>query len=90
MGAGTIGLLATLALRLRGMEVTTFALPPKENLHAELIETLGARYLSTREVPILAGVERFGPFDLILEATGASPVAFESMQAPWPRTGFSA
>src|SRR4029079_19299728 len=41
MGAGTIGLLATLALRLRGVEVTTFARNPKPNLNAVLIEALG-------------------------------------------------
>src|ERR671935_151010 len=46
MGAGTIGLLATLALRLRGLDVTTFALSPKPNKNAQLIEDLGARYLS--------------------------------------------
>src|SRR4051812_40250423 len=41
MGAGTIGLLATLALRLRGLDVTTFALNQKPNLNAELIEAIG-------------------------------------------------
>ena len=81
MGAGTIGLLATLALKLRGLEVTTFALAPKPNPNAELIEDLGARYVPTGEIPILEGARRFGPFDLIVEATGASSVAFESMQA---------
>jgi threonine dehydrogenase-like Zn-dependent dehydrogenase len=81
MGAGTIGLLATLALRLRGLDVTTFALDPKPNPNAELVEALGARYLSTREVPILDGAGRHGPFDLIFEATGFSPVVFESMRA---------
>src|SRR5690348_4471171 len=49
MGAGTIGLLATLALRLRGIEVTTFARNAKPNLNAELIEAIGARYLITQE-----------------------------------------
>ena len=81
MGAGTIGLLATLALRLRGIDVTTFALAPKPNPNAELVEALGARYLSTRETPIKDGGQEFGPFDLIFEATGASSVVFESMQA---------
>jgi threonine dehydrogenase-like Zn-dependent dehydrogenase len=81
MGAGTIGLLATLALRLRGLDVTTFALDAKPNPNAELVEALGARYLSTREVPILDGAGRHGPFDLIFEATGFSPVVFESMRA---------
>jgi threonine dehydrogenase-like Zn-dependent dehydrogenase len=81
MGAGTIGLLATLALRLRGIEVTTFARNPKPNLNAELIEAIGARYVITQEVPIKEGAQKFGPFDLIFEATGNSGVVFESMQA---------
>lgn len=81
MGAGTIGLLATLALRLRGLEVTTFARQPKPNLNADLIEAVGARYESTAQVPILDGAKRYGPFDIIFEATGFSPVVFDSMQA---------
>jgi threonine dehydrogenase-like Zn-dependent dehydrogenase len=81
MGAGTIGLLATLVLRLRGMEVTTFGLTRKPYLNSDLIEAIGARYESTAEVPILEGAQKYGPFDLIFEATGYSPVVFESMQA---------
>jgi glucose 1-dehydrogenase len=81
MGAGTIGLLATLVLRLRGLEVTTCGLTPKPYLNSDLIEALGARYQCTRELPILEGVKKYGPFDLIFEATGASSVVFESMQA---------
>jgi glucose 1-dehydrogenase len=81
MGAGTVGLLATLVLRLRGLEVTTFALSRKPYLNADLIEAIGARYESTADVPILDGATRYGPFDLIFEATGFSPIVFESMQA---------
>ena len=81
MGAGTIGLLATLVLRLRGLEVTTCGLTPKPYLNSDLIEALGARYQCTRELPILEGAKKYGPFDLIFEATGASSVVFESMQA---------
>jgi glucose 1-dehydrogenase len=81
MGAGTVGLLATLVLRLRGLEVTTFALSRKPYLNADLIEAIGARYTSTADLPILEGARRYGPFDLIFEATGFSPIVFESMQA---------
>ena len=81
MGAGTIGLLAALALRLRGLEVTTFARSQKPFLNSELIEAIGARYISTAELPILEGARKFGPFDLIFEATGNSSVVFESLQA---------
>ena len=81
MGAGTVGLLATLVLRLRDLEVTTFGLNRKPYLNAELIESIGARYASTADLPILEGARKHGPFDLIFEATGYSPVVFESMQA---------
>jgi threonine dehydrogenase-like Zn-dependent dehydrogenase len=81
MGAGTIGLLATLVLRLRGLDVTTFALTPKPYLNSDLIDAIGARYVSTQETPIMDGVARYGPFDLVFEATGYSPVVYESMRA---------
>lgn len=81
MGAGTIGLLATLVLRLRGLDVTVFGLRPGPYRNSQLIEALGARYLSTNDVPIVAGATAHGPFDLVFEATGFSPVVFESMQA---------
>ena len=55
MGAGTIGLLATLVLRLRGIDVTTFARSAKPNLNADLIESLGARYVTTADMPIVEG-----------------------------------
>src|ERR687888_1968014 len=68
MGAGTVGLLATLVLRLRGLEVTTFALSRKPYLNAELIEAIGARYESTVDLPLIEGARQHGPFDLIFEA----------------------
>jgi threonine dehydrogenase-like Zn-dependent dehydrogenase len=81
MGAGTVGLLATLVLRLRGLEVTTFGLTRKPYLNSNLLEALGARYESTQDMSVQEGAECYGPFDLIFEATGYSPIVFESMQA---------
>src|SRR3982750_547548 len=65
MGAGTIGLLATLALRLRGLEVTTFGQKPGPYLNSDLIEALGARYETTAYVPVRDAGREFGPFDII-------------------------
>jgi threonine dehydrogenase-like Zn-dependent dehydrogenase len=81
MGAGTIGLLAAMALRLRGLDVTVFGRTPRPYLNSDLIEALGARYETTVTLPIVEGAKRYGPFDLIFEATGSSAVVFESMQA---------
>jgi threonine dehydrogenase-like Zn-dependent dehydrogenase len=81
IGAGSLGLLATLALRLRGLEVTTLARTEPPTPSSELTEALGARYVSTRELPLLQAAEEYGPFDIVFEAAGASSVAFEGMQA---------
>ncbi len=81
MGAGTIGLLATLVLRLRGLDVTVFGRTKKPYLNSDLLERIGARYVSTGEVSVMEGALAHGPFDLIFEATGASEVVFDSMRA---------
>jgi threonine dehydrogenase-like Zn-dependent dehydrogenase len=81
LGAGTIGLLSTLILRMRGLEVTTFGLNRRPYLNSGLIEALGARYESTQDLPVAEGAKKYGPFDLIFEATGFSPIVFDGMQA---------
>jgi threonine dehydrogenase-like Zn-dependent dehydrogenase len=80
LGAGTIGLLATLVLRLRGIEVTTFGKAARPYLNSDLVEALGARYLSTDQQPLREAAATHGPFDLIFEATGFSPIVFEAME----------
>lgn len=81
VGAGPLGLLAALALRLRGLEVTTLARTEPPTLNSQLAEAIGARYVSTRQTPLVKAAEQYGPFDIIFEATGASSVVFESMEA---------
>ena len=79
MGSGTLGLLATLALRLRGLDVTTFGRTPKPYLNADMIEATGARYVNTAERSPVDAAREFGPFDLVFEGTGSSAVVFDSM-----------
>lgn len=81
LGAGTLGLLITLALRVRGFAVTTFARPAKPNRNAELIEQLGARYVSAADRTVAELVAETGHVDLMIEATGYSPLVFEAMEA---------
>ena len=81
MGAGSVGLLATLALRLRGLRVTTFARERKPAPNAALVEELGATYVSVQDASITEVARKEDGYDLIFEATGVSAVAFESMRA---------
>ena len=80
MGAGTLGLLASLVLRLRGLQVTTFGRTKRPYLNAELLDRIGARYVNTSERSIRDAAAESGGFDLIFEGTGSSAVVFESMQ----------
>jgi threonine dehydrogenase-like Zn-dependent dehydrogenase len=80
MGSGTLGLLASLVLRLRGLQVTTFGRTAPPYLNAELLERIGARYVATTERSIGDEAAASGPYDLIFEGTGSSAVVFDSMQ----------
>lgn len=79
LGAGPLGLLACLLLRLRGLEVVALGLTRPPYLNAELLGQIGVRYLSTKDESLTRASEAHGPFDYILEATGFSPLAFEAM-----------
>ena len=71
MGSGTLGLLASLVLRLRGLQVTTFGRTPPPYLNADLLDWIGARYVSTTERAIGDEAAASGPYDLIFEGTGS-------------------
>ena len=79
LGASTLGLLAALSLRLRGIEVTAFARTPPPYRNSDLLEEIGARYVNTKTTSLTDGAQQYGPFDLIIEGTGFSPLVFEAM-----------
>jgi threonine dehydrogenase-like Zn-dependent dehydrogenase len=80
MGAGQIGLLATMMLRLRNMEVHTLATTPGPHRKSEIAEAYGATYVSTRQTTLHDLVKQVGKPDLIFEATGNAEVCFRSME----------
>jgi glucose 1-dehydrogenase len=81
MGAGTIGLLAALVLRLRGLDVTVFGQRQARYRNSELLGQIDARYLSTKTTTVIEGAAQHGPFDVIFEATGFSPIVFDAVRA---------
>lgn len=75
LGAGPVGLLGAMAFLLRGCATTIVARSPATTPNARLAQSIGARYVSSREVP----VAELGPFDVIYEAAGAPLAAFEAL-----------
>ncbi len=80
IGGGSIGLLATLALRLRRAEVVVYSrgAPPTPN--SELVEALGATYVDSEQHDFGTVSDRHGPFDFVLEATGYSPLVWQAAE----------
>src|ERR671930_421829 len=80
LGSGTIGLLMAMAARLRGLELTAFSLPRKPYRNADLVEELGGVYVSSADATLADVSEARGPFDLIMDATGFSPIVWEAAE----------
>jgi threonine dehydrogenase-like Zn-dependent dehydrogenase len=80
LGAGQIGLLATMMLRLRGIEVYTLATRPGPHRKSEIAEAYGATYVSTRQTSMAELAKQVGKPDLIFEATGNAEVCFRAME----------
>src|SRR6266498_4090109 len=80
LGSGTVGLLTALVARLRGLELTVYSLPKRPNRNADLIEQLGGSYISSQEQTLAQASEERGPFDLIFDATGFSPIVWEAAE----------
>jgi threonine dehydrogenase-like Zn-dependent dehydrogenase len=80
LGAGQIGLLATMMLKLRGIEVYTLATKPGPHRKSAIVEAYGATYVSTDETSLPALAGRVGKPDLIFEATGNAEVCFRAME----------
>lgn len=80
LGAGQIGLFASYLLRLKGLDVTLLSREGGDSPEARLVERTGAHYRSTEDTPLQAVAAAEGAFDLIIEATGYSPLAFEAVE----------
>jgi glucose 1-dehydrogenase len=88
LGAGPVGLLGCLLLRLHGFRVTVFARSRAPNPRSEIARSAGATYLSGAECPIKAAAESLGVIDLVYDAAGASQLAFDTLEHLGPNGVF--
>jgi threonine dehydrogenase-like Zn-dependent dehydrogenase len=79
LGAGPVGLLGAMALLVAGFDTYVYSRTPTPNPKADLVQSLGATYISSETEPVERMAERVGSIDLIYEAVGASSLAFEVM-----------
>ena len=60
LGAGTVGLLAALSLKMKGFDVTSFGKQTGPSRNLDLLAQLGVRYISTNDLSIREAAKRFG------------------------------
>ncbi|MGA7087273.1 MAG: glucose 1-dehydrogenase [Candidatus Dormiibacterota bacterium] len=80
-GAGAIGLLAAIFLRLRDIEVSLVARSDPDSTSAKVAKAVGATLLDVDQHPVSGMAKELGQIDLIFEATGVSSVAMAAIAA---------
>lgn len=83
VGTGSLGLLATMILRLKGLKVYAAATRDKESLKAKIVSSVGGIYVNVRETPIESVESRF---DIVVEATGRVEAALEALTLLGPNS----
>jgi threonine dehydrogenase-like Zn-dependent dehydrogenase len=84
LGAGPIGLLAAMMLRSRDVRTFVYSLEPTDSDRADLVRSIGAAYVSARDVPVEEIESRTGAADIVFEAVGVAKVAFAAIGALAP------
>ncbi|MGA7173089.1 MAG: glucose 1-dehydrogenase, partial [Candidatus Dormiibacterota bacterium] len=80
-GAGAVGLLAAIFLRLRDLEVSLVAKTDPNSPAYQVAKAIGANLLDAEQHPVSGLAQQLGHIDLIFEATGASSVAMDAIAA---------
>ncbi len=87
-GLGPIGLLAALALRLRGADVFGLDIVDAGSPRPQWLTAIGGRYVDGRQVQPERMEKALGLMDLVLEATGIAGLAFELLDALAPNGAY--
>lgn len=80
-GIGPIGLLAAIALRLRGAEVIGLDIVDEGTRRPAILARLGGTYVDSRKTNVQDLDEKFGQIDFIFEATGVAELGFQLIDA---------
>ena len=80
IGAGPIGVVATLVLRANGLAVSTLDLKPSPNAAEAVVSTAGAKYVCTQGLTTGDLTASLSRPDVIVECTGSSAAVFMAME----------
>ncbi len=76
-GLGPIGILAAMALRLRGAKVWGLDIVDEKTKRPQLLKAIGGEYLDGRKIEVKDIDEKCGEVDFIFEAAGVAELGFQ-------------
>jgi threonine dehydrogenase-like Zn-dependent dehydrogenase len=88
LGAGPVGILGAMALRVEGFEVSVYSRSPNHEEKNGIVSAIGAQYIAAETHSSEDMAKMVGPIDVVYEATGASSVAFEVLKHLGPNAVF--
>jgi glucose 1-dehydrogenase len=88
LGAGPVGILGAMALKVEGFEVSVYSRSPNHEEKNRLLSTIGIPYIAAETHSTEDMAKMAGPIDVVYEATGASGVAFDVLKHLGPNAVF--
>ena len=80
LGAGPVGILGAMTLVRHGFDTYVYSRSRKPNPKTELVESFGAKYISSESESVDALADRVGNIDLVYEAVGVSKISYRVMK----------
>ena len=84
LGAGAVGLLSAMCAVSNGYDTTVYSRERSDGERAAYVRAFGAKYFSSVETPLADVGRKLGPFDLVVEAAGFSPLAIAGLEVLGP------
>ena len=80
LGAGPVGILGAMTFVVNGFKTFVYSRSPAPNLKAELVEAIGATYISSAKVGLAEFAAQVGSIDVVYEALGTADISFDVMK----------
>lgn len=80
LGAGPVGILGTMALVANGFRTFVYSRSAQPNPKAALVNSIGAKYVSSETVSPAELAGQVGTIDLVYEAVGVAKITFEVLK----------
>ena len=80
LGAGPVGILGAMLLLVNGFKTCVYSRSRAPNPKSELLESIGAQYISCEVENVDQLAERIGNIDLVYEAVGSAKISYDVLR----------